>query len=408
MSFPKKILIIGGGFGGVRAGLDLAKHNYSDLEITLIDKDGFHYFTPEYYKLVYFNKDDGIDADFFKKAIYRFSVPLYEIFKGKRNFKLIIDEAEDIDFEKNKVKTKSGAVFSYDYLILALGSETEYFGNLSIREFVYPFKTIQDSLNARNAVDELFYREAKHDPIQISVVGGGLTGCEVAASLSETVSNLAKIHSHPRENVSVEILEGSYSILPQFDKWTRKKVESRLKKMGVKISVNRIITEVKEDNVITKDGKIFPYDLLIWTVGVKANRLVEKLKGVKLDKKNLILVDEYMRIPPFENVFAIGDLASFKDAATGMACPMTAQSAISEGRYVAYAIKRLMHKRKIYRHWPERHGFIIPLGKNYGIFKYGFLRLWGRPVVWLRKLANLRYLMSILPIRRALFFWRKW
>lgn len=417
MSFPKKVLIIGGGFGGVRAGLDLARHNYADLEITLIDKTGYHYFPPEYYKLVYFKKGDKITQEFYEEESLRFAIPLFEIFsagsgsassggKNRKNFKLVVDEAIEINFKENEVMTKSGIRLDYDYLILALGSETEYFGNLSLKEFAYSFKTVQDALNIRNIIDEIFFNKAKYEPIKILVVGGGITGCEVAANLAETVSYLAKIHSHPQKNISIEIIEGMPNILSQLSSFARNKTEQRLKKLGVKITANNTIAEARKGNVVNKEGKVIPYDFLIWTVGVKACAMTEKL-NIKLEKKGLISTDEYLKIPDFQNVFAIGDVSCFKDS-EGKPLAMTAQNAVWQGSYIAYTIKRLIHGRRIYKFHPKKFGFIMPLGRNYGVADVGWLKIWGLPAIWLRKLANLRYLTSILPLRRALFHWLRW
>lgn len=406
MSFPKKVLIVGGGFGGVRAGLDLARHNYADLEITLIDKTGYHYFPPAYYKLVYFKKGDKITQEFYEEESRRFAVALSEIFKDKNNLKLVIDEVSEISLEKNEARTKSGTKFDYDYLILALGSETDYLGNLSLKEFAYPFKNIQDALNIRNIIDEIFFNKAKYEPIKILIVGGGITGCEVAANLAETVSYLAKIHSHPQKNISIEIIESLPSILSQLSLFARNKVERRLRNLGVEITTNNAIAEARKKEVINKEGKAIPYDFLIWTVGVKACAMTEKL-NIKLEKKGLILADEYLRIPDFQNVFAIGDVSCFRDS-EGKSLPMTAQNAVWQGSYIAYTIKRLIHGRRIYKFHPKKFGFIMPLGKNYGVADLGWLKIWGLPAIWLRRLADLRYLISILPLRRALFYWRKW
>ncbi|OGZ32245.1 MAG: hypothetical protein A3H02_00895 [Candidatus Niyogibacteria bacterium RIFCSPLOWO2_12_FULL_41_13] len=417
MPFPKKVLIIGGGFGGLRAGLDLVRHNYADLEITLIDKTGWHYFPPEYYKLIYFQKGDDITREFYEKESHRFAIPLYEIFsteggsafsggKNKKNFKLVVDEAIKINLKQNEVITKSGAKIDYDYLILALGSETEYFGNSSLKEFAYPFKTVQDALNIRNIIDELFFKKAKYEPIKILIVGGGVTGCEVGANLAETVSRLAKIHSHPQKNISIEIMEGAPNILSQLSDFARNRVLRRLENLGVKITTNNTIVEAKKGEAINKQGEIIPYDFLIWTVGVKACGITEKL-NIKLEKKGLVSVDEYLRIPDFQNVFAVGDISCFKDF-EGKPLAMTAQNAVWQGSYIAYTIKRLIHGRRIYKFHPKKFGFIMPLGKNYGVADLGWFKIWGLPAIWMRRLANLRYLLGILPLRRALFYWRKW
>lgn len=400
----KTVLILGGGFGGVRAGLDLCRN--PDLEVVMIDNDGSHYFQPNFYKTLSFEKIHG-QKNFFERELKNFSIPLKEIFRNKPNFSLIVDNVSEIDLAKKEVGTKLGKMYNCDYLIIALGSETEFFGNSELKEFALEFKSPQDALNVRNAFDELFERKGKREPLKTVIVGGGLSGCELAANLAEAKEKMAKAHGYPSENVSIEILEAGSEILCQLSPSLKKIANQRLNDLGIKISVCTPVLNVENGKLNDKNGKVFEYDLLIWTAGVKGCSLVSSIKGVKIEKKNTIRIDEYLQIRPFQNVFAIGDIAYFKTAA-GKTLPMTAQTAYQQGAYAARATNRLIYGKKLAPFKFKKIGFVAPLGNHFALLDFGWLKLSGKAAYWIKMFANLRYLLSILPVRKAIQIWREW
>lgn len=332
------------------------------------------------------------------------SIFLSEIFEGMDNVEILIDEAVGFDTGKNLVKLKSGNEVRYDWLIVSAGSVTNFYDIPGLRARALEFKSTGGALNVRNAVDEAFERRAKHEQINIVVGGGGFTGVEIASELAGYVENLAKLHGHPRENVSVSIVEASPAILGSLGEWPRKKAEKRLKELGVKIILAEPITDVRDGSVLLKSGKTQDFDVLVWTAGVRANPICEKILGAKIVQGSCVVVDNHLRVGGYENVFAVGDI-SFCGGFGGKPMPMTSQTAVSQGAYVAYSIKRILHHRKVFKYHPRKSRFIMPLGGKYAVADLGLVRLSGFLPWYLKRFAALKYFLSILPLRKALRIW---
>lgn len=400
----RTVVIVGGGFGGVRAALDLSAHE-RDLKIVLVDKDGYHSYPADYYKLLSPSRDKN---EHFGRAKFRLmfssvSIPLADIFEGKKNVEIVFGEVSGLDSPKNEVILSSGLKIRYDWLILAVGSATNFYDIPGLRHRALEFKTTEDSLNLRNAVDEAFARKGKRENIDIVVGGGGFTGCEVASELVGFAKNMAQLHGHPTENVSVSIIEASPVLLGSAGEWISKKVLLRLKKLGVKIFLGDPLIDVKDNFVDLKSGKSMNFDVLAWTAGVKANPLAEKIAGLNLSKGSCVTVDEYLKTNLAENIFAIGDLAFCMDNEKPM--PMTSQTAISQGKYVAYYIKKKLHGRRIFKYHPKKLNFIIPLGGRYALIDFGRFKLEGFIPWALKRFVALKYFLSILSVGRAFKAW---
>lgn len=400
----KTVVIVGGGFGGVRAALDLSR-NVCDLKIVMVDKDGYHSYPADYYKLLS-PAHDG--KEHFSRAKFRLmfssvSIPLADIFEDKKNVEIIFGEASGVDSSKNELLLSSGLKIKYDWLILAVGSATNFYGIPGLRIRALEFKSTEDSLNLRNAVDEAFVRKGKRDKINIVVGGGGFTGCEAVSELVGFVKNVAKLHGHPADSVSISIVESSSVLLGAAGEWISKKTALRLKKLGVEVLLNEPIVDVKDGVAALKSGKNLNFDVLVWTAGVKANPLAEKIAGLRLSKGSCIAVDEYLRVNLAENIFAIGDVAFCMDNDKSM--PMTSQTAYSQGKYVSYHIKRELHGRRVLKYHPKKSNFIIPLGGRYALVDFGRIKLEGFIPWVLKRFVALKYFLGILTIRKAFKAW---
>lgn len=412
----KRVVVVGGGFGGVRVALDLFGLRH-DLEVTLIDKNGYHSYPSDYYKLVSSKAEkQHVDPVKFRLLFSSVTIPLAEIFEGKRNVELLFDEVTEIEPERKQVICASGKKIRYDWLILALGSVTSFYDIPGLRERAYEFKTTADALNVRAALDEVFLRKAKHETTTVVIGGGGLTGCEIAAELMPYLMHIAHTHSHPTKNISLLIVEAAGTLLRTADSWIQKRVEKRLRGLGVKIIFSSPVIDVNDETINLKSGETLPYDVFIWTAGVQANSLVEKISGIELGKANCIVVDDYLRVNVNSSIFAIGDVAYFAGfSSTGGSTSgedekplsMTAQTAVSQGQYVAYTIKRLLYKRRIFKYHPRISKFIIPLGGCYAIADLGWFKLEGFSAWTLKRLVALKYFLSILSVRKALKLWWK-
>lgn len=401
----RRVVVVGGGFAGVQSTLDLSQHKY-DLEITLIDKDGYHSYSSDYYTLIssVVLEKKHISPEPFRLLFSSVSIPLAEIFAGKENIELIVDEVTNVETDGRQVVTASGKKVTYDWLILALGSVTNFYNIPGLRQRAFELKTTADALNIRNTIDEIFSRKAKHETISIVIGGGGFTGCEVAGELAAYRDYLARIHGHPVGNVSIEIIEAAQTLLPGVDSWAQKKARRRLHRLGVKMVFSDPIIDVTDRTVNVKSGKTFLYDILMWTAGVRAHPLTEKIFGLELGKAGCIDVNKYLQVSMSPDIFAIGDVA-FCRGFDEKPLPMTAQTAISQGHYVAYSIKRMLHHRKVFPYHPRRSKFIIPLGSQYALADLGWFKLEGFSAWVLKRLVALKYFLSILSIPKALKLW---
>ncbi|MBI5045497.1 MAG: FAD-dependent oxidoreductase [Candidatus Niyogibacteria bacterium] len=412
----QNILILGGGFGGVRVALDLAKHLPRNAKITLINRAPYHSYTPDYHRIASAFLPEGRKPDpkKFLSLAYTVAIPLKMIFKKYRHVEIVVEEVTDIFFNENKVEVGSGRGFSYDWLVMALGSKSDYCGMQGIEGRVYAVKKVEEALNVRNAVDELFAHKAKHERIKLAIIGGGFLGCEMAGGLVDFAKKLSALHGRPRSSFEIIILEAGDRILAGVSSWASATAAERLKKLGVKIKTASVVTEMSDKEIIFKNGEHVSYDLAVWTAGVCANSIAANLPGVKLENKERLDTDKYLRLPTgqaglssHKNVFVIGDMAHFQGDGMERSLEMTAQAAIHEGRYVAYTLRRTMFGRRLFPYVPCVNKFLIDLGGRYAIFDSKYVKISGL-VAWLMKRAvPFMYMSDILPWRAAFALWRR-
>lgn len=403
----KRVIIVGGGFGGIRAALDLARYKH-DFDIILIDKNGYHTFTPDCYKLLAPAAESRTHFNSVKFRMFfsSVSIALAEIFEGRENVELVFEEVCEINYLNREIATLEGRRLRYDWLILAVGGVTNFFDVPGLRARALEFKTAADALNLRNDIDEIFSRKSKSEKISVIVGGGGFTGCEVAAELSGYLKKLSSIHSHPAENIKLIIIEAAPALLATAGDWVGQKARDRFKKLGVEIIIGDAVVDVRDRSIALKSSKIIDYDILVWTAGVKANPLTGKIAGVTLAKNACIPVSDYLQVSLSPNIFVIGD-AAYCRGPDEQPLPMTAQTAISQGRYAAYAIERFSRGRKILKFHSKKISFIIPLDGHYAIAVLSWLKMEGFSAWVIKRLAALKYFLSILPAKKALKLWLK-
>ncbi len=402
----KEVVIVGGGFGGVRAARRLSAWG-RDIHITLIDKERYHTFHPELYEVATANLPEaGFSApgEFYELRSTA-SYPLEDIFAHDLNVTVLHDAVTAIDFKKQEVGLASNKSHSYDILVLGMGSETNYFNIPHLYEYALPLKTLWDALQIRNELDELFRSKPKHERIHLVIGGGGFTGCEFAGELCMYARDLATSHGRAPELTDITIVEGSPMLLPGVDSWTQQKAKKRLERLCVKFIFERPIAGVEAKKIILKDGATVSFDCLIWTAGVRANELTTTFADIKPEKNLCMAVDEYLRIMPYTNVFSVGDVTYCVDPATGKSLPMTATVALREGRFVAENIKRMLTKKELRKYKPSYPGFVIPLGGKYAIFEIHQFHIAGIFPWILKNIISLKYWVGILGLRRGVTMW---
>lgn len=407
MPKKKNIVIVGGGFAGIRLCLDLQKHVYQDADITLIDDSGYHEYTPSLHKIATTLLAEKNELNFlaFDGLRDKISIPISEIIDPSK-IKLVADRVIKIDTAGKNLRLGSGITVEFDWLVLVAGSRPRFFDIPNSADYAYVLKSTNDAFNIRNAVHELFGRKGKHEEIRILIGGGGFTGSEFAAALMPYVKELANWHGHPLGNISVTIAEAADRIMPSANQWISHKAEKRLKQLGIKIILNNPLSGVEKNSVLLKNGGVQVFDLLIWTAGVTANPLAFEITGAKLDEKSCLIVDDRLRVSPYENIFAAGDMAFCSSTGT-IGASMTAQTAIGQGRYLAHTLKRLLHNRATLPYYFHRSKWIIPLGGKYVLADFGWIKFSGYFAWCLKCLIAFHYLTTILSWNKAIKRWRQ-
>lgn len=427
MLFPKEpmskktILILGAGFGGLHTALYLGKKIKragfdEQYEIVLVDKNDYHTYSPTLYEIATSSKET---ADYLQlKRIVTF--PISEIVKGLpvvfRNGVI-----KNLDIEKGAVIFEDGQSLPYEYAVIATGSVTNDFGIPGIREYALELKTFVGALEIRDKLFELI--DEYHDPLDyrgqrerhIVVGGGGSAGVELAGELAEWIFDPA----YPKNrDIKISIIEGGKTVLNNFDPRIIVAVTKHFEKLGVQLTLGESILGVREEKVYLKSGKAVPYDVFIWTGGVKAPDMLATMP-LHIEKQGKIKVEEEMLCLPGTPhlhlagmVYGLGDSVCFYDPKTQRPIAGVARAAISQGTIVAKnifedirlaegLIKKVNHQKYAAMEYP----YIIPVGGKWAVAKIGpfvITGFWG----WILKLlVELNYLASIMPIGKALSIW---
>ncbi|MBI2055782.1 MAG: NAD(P)/FAD-dependent oxidoreductase [Candidatus Sungbacteria bacterium] len=396
ISEKKNIVIVGAGFGGVTAAIKLASGCASKkFKIMLIDKNPYQLYTPALYEIAAMPHENA-NAVALSHAI---TIALEDI-ASEKHIDFIQGELASLNREQKKITLKNGALVEYHSLILALGSETNYFNIPGLAEFALPLKNFNDGVILRNKMEKLI-RE-KTGVLHIAVGGAGATGVELAAEFISFVCRLQKIYNKEQVcRVEVSLMEATGEILQGFSPWVVKKARLRLQQIGVHIKTNTRIVSVNAEEIKTEEESIH-YDLLVWAGGISGPRILQSL-GLPLNKKGQIEVNQYLEAA--EDIFAIGDNASFTDQSQK---PLPGNIPIAEGqaRKTAKNILRAINgqTKKPYRA-RNKYPYILAVGKKYAIADIIVIRFAGFFGWLLKQLIELRYFLFILPLKKALPLW---
>lgn len=331
----KRVVIVGGGLGGLRLAEDLYG---SGMQVVLIDKNNFHQFPP----LIYQIASAGIDPS-------SISFPFRQIFRKRKDFYFRMAEARMVDTEKKILQTSIGKI-DYDYLVLAAGATTNFFGNKNIEEWAIPMKTVPEAMGLRNALLSNFERaltcateEERQELLNVVIVGGGATGVEIAGALSE-MKRYVIPYDYPDMDSSlmhIYLIEAGDRLLAGMSQDSSKKAYDFLKSMGVDIQFGKMATDYRDHKVIMKDGTEIPTRTFLWVSGIRANAM-PGISEDHLGRGFRFKVDQFNRIPGLNDVFAIGDQClQTTDPAYLNGHPQVAQVAIQQAKNLAKNIKRI-------------------------------------------------------------------
>ncbi|HEX9460082.1 MAG TPA: NAD(P)/FAD-dependent oxidoreductase, partial [Thermoanaerobaculia bacterium] len=333
MSEATRVVIIGGGFGGLYAAKALKK---APVRITLVDRRNYHLFQPLLYQVATaaLNPSD-------------IAAPIRAVLRRQKNVSVIMGDATGIDLDRNVVRLADGEL-AYDILIIATGATHSYFGHPEWEENAPGLKTIEDALEIRRRVLRAFEAaERESDPVRqqawlnFVIVGAGPTGVELAGALSE-IARQTMIRDFRRINSSsarVILIEGLNRVLPPYPSVLSEKAAAQLRELGVEVMTNAVVTSITDHEVRVGETTI-PTRTVLWAAGVQASPLARSL-GVPLDRAGRVLVEPDLTVPGHAEVFVIGDLAAVKND-DGSLVPGVAPAAIQEGTHTAENIARMI------------------------------------------------------------------
>ncbi|WP_278679755.1 NAD(P)/FAD-dependent oxidoreductase [Leyella stercorea] len=398
----KRVVIVGGGLGGLRLAEDLYG---SGMQVVLIDKNNFHQFPP----LIYQIASAGIDPS-------SISFPFRQIFRKRKDFYFRMAEARMVDTEKKILQTSIGKI-DYDYLVLAAGATTNFFGNKNIEEWAIPMKTVPEAMGLRNALLSNFERaltcateEERQELLNVVIVGGGATGVEIAGALSE-MKRYVIPYDYPDMDSSlmhIYLIEAGDRLLAGLSQESSQKAYDFLKSMGVDIQFGKMVTDYRDHKVIMKDGTEIPTRTFLWVSGIRANAM-PGIDESHLGRGFRFKVDEFNRIPGVEDVFAIGDQClQTSDAAYPNGHPQVAQVAIQQAKNLAKNLKRIdqgADSSELTAFHYKNLGSMATIGRNKAVVEIGKFRSQGffAWVLWL-----VVHLRSILGVKNKVMVLLNW
>ena len=398
----KRVVIVGGGLGGLRLAEDLYG---SGMQVVLIDRNNFHQFPP----LIYQIASAGIDPS-------SISFPFRQIFRKRKDFYFRMAEARMVDTDKKILQTSIGKI-DYDYLVLAAGTTTNFFGNKNIEQWAIPMKTVPEAMGLRNALLSNFERaltcateEERQELLNVVIVGGGATGVEIAGALSE-MKRYVIPYDYPDMDSSlmqIYLIEAGDRLLAGMSQDSSKKAYDFLTSMGVDIQFGKMVTDYRDHKVIMKDGTEIPTRTFLWVSGVRANA-IPGIEGDRLGRGFRIKVDQFNRVPGLDGVFAIGDQClQTTDAAYPGGHPQVAQVAIQQAKNLAKNLKKInegMDDDALTPFTYKNLGSMATVGRNKAVVEIGKFRSQGffAWILWL-----VVHLRSILGVKNKMMVLLNW
>ncbi len=377
-----KILIVGGGFAGVRAALELARDEKND--ITLIsDKPDF-----QYYPTLYSSATGHSHLESW--------VPLGEIFGDHDNVTVYIDTIETIDGMRKTVHGSSGAVYDYVTLIMAIGVVTTYFNIPGLETYAYGIK---NEAEIKRLKQQLFVDIAEKGRVDKNyvVIGGGPTGVELSAAIGTYIKRLCKYYGVKKPTVKVRLIEAKPTILPRSSRLTSLVVTRRLKLLGVSVETNKKVERENAHELIVS-GQPIDTHTVVWTSGVTNHPLfAAHPKLFRIAKDGRVEVDQYLQA--YDDIYVIGDNAS--TPYTGLA-----QTAIHDAMFVTRNLYRHATGRKLKPYKAVRPVTAVPVGAHWAAIEWGWIRIFGLAGAGIRRIADFVGYKDEMPLGTSIVAWR--
>jgi NADH dehydrogenase len=397
-SLPR-VIIVGGGFGGINLAKQL-KH--LPLQVVLLDRNNYHLFQP----LLYQVSTAGLEPD-------SIAFPLRGIFGKQKNFHFRMAEVKGVRLAEQVLETGIGDLH-YDYLVIATGSNTNFFGNKILEENAIGMKSLIEAVQIRNYVIKQFEESlliANKAEIKakltFAVVGGGPTGVEMAGAISELRKHILP-HDYPElpvDCMDIYLIEAGPRILPALSESSSKKALEGLQKLNIKVLLNTAVKDYNGQTLLLGNGDQIATHSLIWAAGVKGVPINGFPKEVILPNGR-IMVNEYCQVQGFTNIFAIGDIAYMtNDSRFPKGYPMVAQVAIQQGKLVAANMKKLLRQQPMQAFYYKDLGSLATIGRNKAVAEIGKMK-WSGRFAWF--IWMVVHLMSLLGFRNKMVVFINW
>ncbi|MGB1209871.1 MAG: NAD(P)/FAD-dependent oxidoreductase [Lacinutrix venerupis] len=403
MNIPKtnlpRIVIVGGGFAGINLAKTLANKK---VQVVLLDKHNYHTFQP----LLYQVSSSGLEPD-------SIAYPLRKILKKHKNSFFRLTEVNNIDTENKTINTSIGNL-NYDYLVLATGTKTNYFGNKKIETYSMPMKEVSQALDIRSLILQNFEKAAitsdkdkRKAFLNFVIVGAGPTGVELAGAIAELKNNILPrdYRDLDPEMMQIYLLEGGKSVLPPMSSHASKKAEHFLKALGVLVHCNTQVKDYDGKTVTTNTNLTLECETLIWAAGVTGDPVYGLNAEVLQERSNRYKVDQYNQIKGVDSIFALGDIAYMETEAYPKGHPQVAQPAIQQGKLLGKNILKLIDGKPMQAFIYKDKGSMATIGRNKAVvdlkhFKFSGFFAW---FVWM-----FVHLMSLVGFRNRVIIFFNW
>ena len=395
----KRVVIVGGGLGGLELAFKLVD---DDFQVVLVDKNNYHQFPP----LIYQVASGGLEPS-------SISFPFRRLFQGKKDFFFRMAEVKSVNTSKKLIDTTVGEI-EYDYLVLAFGAKTNFFGNKDIQASTLPMKSVGEAMRLRNTIlHNLELALTEEDParkqalMNVVVVGGGASGVEIAGAVAEMKKNIIA-RDYPdldSSQMHIYLVNAGDRLLAGMDPMSSKRAERDLKELHVHIRQPQFATEYKDGLLKTSAGLEIPAQTVIWVSGICANT-IDGFPAESLGHAGRFLTDRYCRVKGVEDVYAIGDVSLIQgDGQYPLGHPQLAQVAMQQAKMVAKNLKAVLKGKELKPFKYKNLGVMATIGRNHAVAEIAGRKFGGFPAWALWLVVHLR---SILGVKNKTFILLNW